>query len=86
MEIEKNIPLPKYNWYNTNNKYEDIAKKMVVGDSVFFEEIDNLFPVSEANKLFNKIKKIYGKGSARTARFHESSNTKKKGIRVWRVK
>ena len=27
MEIEKNIPLPKYNWYNSNNKYEDVAKK-----------------------------------------------------------
>ena len=62
-----------------------LQKKMGVGDSVFFEEIDNLFPVSEANKLFNKIRKIYGKGSVRTARIHESSNTKKKGIRVWRV-
>lgn len=84
MKIEKNITPPKYNWYN--NKFESIAKKMEIGDSVFFDKKDGLFPVSDAQKLFNRIKKIYGKGSGRTARFNSNSDSERIGIRVWRIK
>ncbi len=84
MKIEKNITPPEYNWYN--NKFESIAKKMEIGDSVFFDQKDGLFPVSDAQKLFNRIKKIYGKGSGRTARFNSNSGSERIGIRVWRIK
>tara|TARA_Y100000114_G_C11517072_1_gene211727 strand:- start:80 stop:337 length:258 start_codon:yes stop_codon:yes gene_type:complete len=85
MKIEKNVEPPEYNSYN--NKFESIAKKMEIGDSVFFDfKEDNVFPVSDAQKLFNRIKKIYGKGSARTARINPNSGSERLGIRVWRIK
>ena len=38
MKIEKNIPLPQYNWYQAKiDKYDEIAKKMEIGDSVLFQ-------------------------------------------------
>ena len=63
MKIEKNIPLPQYNWYQAKiDKYNEIAKKMEIGDSVLFHETENFGCTNkEALKLFNKIKKIYGK-------------------------
>ena len=85
MKIEKNITPPEHNSYN--NKFENIAKKMEIGDSVFFDfKEDNVCPVSDSKKLFNRIKKIYGKGSARTARFNSNSGSERLGIRVWRIK
>ena len=86
MKIEKNVKPPEYNWYFNNNKFENIAKKMKIGDSVFFDKKDNLYPVSDAQKLFTRIKKIYGKDSARTARINCNSGSERLGIRVWRIK
>jgi hypothetical protein len=88
MKIEKNIPLPQYNWYQAKiDKYDEIAKKMEIGDSVLFHETENFGCTNkEALKLFNKIKKIYGKGSARTASFVETYEPYKKATRVWRIK
>ena len=85
MKIEKNVKPPEYNSYN--NKFESIARKMEIGDSVFFDfKEKDVFPVSDAQKLFNRIKKIYGKGSGRTARFNSNSDSERIGIRVWRIK
>ena len=88
MKIDKDIPLPEYNWYQHKvDEYDQIARKMQIGDSVLFNDTENFTSTNKkALKLFNKIKKIYGKGSSRTASFVETYEPYKKVTRVWRVK
>jgi len=66
-KIEKNIPMPE------KNKMREVASKMDVNDSVFFEGSKGR---SKGCDLAAKLKKLGRKGSCRKV---------ENGYRVWRI-
>ena len=76
MKIENNIPIPK-KIANYPIKYN--FKNMKVGDSIFFNRMNNKKRCSVFNsaKYFCKVRKLNWKFTTRTV---------EGGIRIWRIK
>ena len=98
MIIDKNVPLPKQ---KINKDYLETAKKMEIGDSVFFKDADCKInvkgqyysdtprPSSQAEAFKKYMFKLYGKGCCKgKTEMHKKNDGELDGFgfRVWRIK
>jgi len=81
MKIEKGIPLPP----PEKSLAIQIAEKMEVGDSVYFEQ--KSLQSSDVQRLLRALKTINRKGSSRQIYDTQEDFRRRKivGVRVWRI-
>lgn len=75
MKIDKDIPIPKQK--GGGGKWQKIAVKMEVDDSIFFPEVKKGYWGSSAHSLCSALRSLGMKATLRSV---------EGGIRVWRTK